>query len=152
MDLIITLIIIGLLLLLVEILLIPGIGVAGILGVAALIASTWLSWMDFGMATGLIVASVNLVLIILLLLLALRKNTWKRFELKTNINSKVEAFKEGEIVAGDEGRTTTRLAPIGQAFIKDRNVECKSLEGMIDAGTDIVVVRIEDNQILVKHK
>ena len=118
MDLIITLIIIGLLLFLVEIMLIPGIGIAGILGVAALIASTWLAWVDYGMATGLIIASVNLVLIIILLVIALRNKTWKRFELKTNINSKVEAFKEGEIKAGDEGRTTTRLAPMGSAFIK----------------------------------
>ena len=150
MDLIITLIIIGLILFIVETIFIPGVGVAGILGVVSLIASTYLAWVEYGLSTGLIVASINLVLIIILLIVALRSKLWKRFELKTNIESKVEAFKPGEIQIGQKGKTRTRLAPMGIVLFDSKSIECKSVSGIIDAGVDVEVSFIQDNQVIVK--
>ena len=56
------------------------------------------------------------------------------------------------VSVGDEGKTLTRLAPMGQALIGEDSVEVKALEGMIDPDMDIVVVMIDDNKIYVKLK
>lgn len=150
MDLIVTLIIAGLLLLLVEIMLVPGVGIAGILGVGSLVASSVLAWTEFGAETGLIVTSVNLVLIIVLLVVSLRAKMWKRFELKTNIESKVSQFAPGEIKVGDSGVTLTRLVPRGTVRFGQRQIECKAAEDMIDPGVSVTVVHVEDSQVFVR--
>jgi len=147
MGLIILLILAGILLLLAEIFLIPGIGVAGILGIAALVASCFLAF-SISVAAGIIVTIIDIVLVIGLVAFLMRDKTWKKFELKTVIDSKEPKAKE--FSPGDEGKTVTRLAPMGTARIHDRNTEVTSTEGMIDPDTAVVVTRVEDNKVFVK--
>lgn len=150
MGLVVTLIIIGLLLMFAEILLIPGIGLAGILGVLALGGSCAYAFLEISNTAGVIVTAVNITLLVLLTIYVLRAKTWKRISLETNIDAKAAS---GIVVAvGDAGKTLTRLAPMGQALIGDDSVEVKALEGMIDPNVDVVVVMVEDNKIYVKPK
>lgn len=145
---IITLLFIGLVLMLLEIFVIPGIGVAGFLGVAALIAGCYLSF-GFGTTVGLIVTGCVLVVLIILICLALREKTWSRLALNTKVES--SAGQDSNIVSVDDiGETTTRLAPMGTARINGTAVEVKSFEGFLNRGTKVKVVMIEDNIIYVK--
>ena len=66
MGLVITLIILGLLLLFAEILIIPGVGIAGILGLLSMGGSCAYAFMEIGQTTGIIVTAVNAVLIVML--------------------------------------------------------------------------------------
>lgn len=150
MGLVITLIIVGLLLLFAEILIIPGVGVAGILGLLSLAGSCVYAFLEIGNTAGIIVTAVLSVLLVALTVYVLRAKTWKRVSLSTNIESK--AVAEVTVSVGDEGKTLTRLAPMGQALIGEDPVEVKALEGMIDPDMDIVVVMIDDNKIYVKLK
>ena len=150
MGLVITLIIVGLLLLFAEILIIPGVGVAGILGLLSLAGSCVYAFLEIGNTAGIIVTAVLSVLLVALTVYVLRAKTWKRVSLSTNIESK--AVAEVTVSVGDEGKTLTRLAPMGQALIGEDSVEVKALEGMIDPDMDIVVVMIDDNKIYVKLK
>ncbi len=150
MGLVVTLIIVGLLLIFAEILLIPGIGVAGVLGLLALGGSCAYAFLEMSSLAGIIVTAVNVALLVLLTIYVLRAKTWKRISLETNIDAKVAS--EIVIVVGDQGRTLTRLAPMGQALLGGESIEVKSLEGMIDPDVDIVVVMVEDNKIYVKPK
>lgn len=150
MGLVITLIIVGLLLLFAEILIIPGVGVAGILGLLSLAGSCVYAFLEIGNTAGIIVTAVLSVLLVALTVYVLRAKTWKRVSLSTNIESK--AVAELTVSVGDEGKTLTRLAPMGQALIGEDSVEVKALEGMIDPDMDIVVVMIDDNKIYVKLK
>ena len=93
---------------------------------------------------------VNVVLLLGLTIYVLRAKTWKKLALNTNIDSKIQFFDEERIAVGDTGRTITRLAPMGMARIGEESCEVKSLEGIIDPGTEIEVVMIEDNRIYVK--
>lgn len=150
MGLVITLIIVGLLLLFAEILIIPGVGVAGILGLLSLAGSCVYAFLEIGNTAGIIVTAVLSVLLVALTVYVLRAKTWKRVSLSTNIESK--AVAEVTVSVGDEGKTLTRLAPMGQALIGEDPVEVKALEGMINPDMDIVVVMIDDNKIYVKLK
>jgi len=150
MGFIIVLILVGLVLIFAEILLIPGIGIAGILGLLSMGGSCFYAFNQMGTTAGAIVTVINAVLIVALSVWVLRAKTWKKFTLNTNIDSKAIDRYEYKLSVGDRGRTLTRLSPMGSAKFLDEVYEVKALEGMIDPGVDVEVVLIEDNKIYVK--
>ena len=150
MGFIVILILFGILLLLAEILLVPGVGVAGVLGLLSLIGSCIYAFNESGVVTGTVVVAVNVILVVGLTVYVLRAKTWKKLALDTNIDSRVNMFDSKSLATGDCGKTLTRLAPMGTAIIRDVKYEVTSLEGVIDPGTDVEVVLMEDNKIYVK--
>ena len=87
MGFVITLILVGLVLVFAEILLIPGVGIAGVLGILSLGGSCYYAFAQMSTTAGVIVTSVNIVLIVALTVWVLRAKTWRKFTLNTNINS-----------------------------------------------------------------
>lgn len=150
MTYIIILTLLGVILLLAEILLIPGVGIAGILGFTSQVAACFYAFSTYGQGAGWIVTLVNLLLLICFLVFALRARTWKKFTLNTTIESKVLPDPDAVLAVGDKGKTVTRLSPMGTARIEGKAYEVKSLEGMLDSGIEVEVVLIEDNRIFVK--
>ncbi len=149
MGLIISLIIIGLVLVMAEILIFPGIGFSGILGLLALIGSCVYAWLNISQTAGIIVCAVNVALVVGMMVFALRSKTWSKLTLNTKIESRA-GQDESVVSVGDKGKTLTRLAPMGTAKIEDKLLEVKSQEGIMDAGVEIEVVLIEDGKIYVK--
>jgi len=150
MGFIITLILVGLVLMFAEILIIPGVGLAGILGLLSMGGSCFYAFYEFGNTAGAIVTAVNVVLLVALAVWILRAKTWKRMSLETNIDSKAVSDNSSVLAVGDRGRTLTRIAPMGSARFGDFVVEVKAVEGMLDPNVDVEVVLIEDNKIYVK--
>ena len=149
MGLVVTLIIIGLLLIFAEILLIPGIGVAGILGLLSIGGSCFYAFHQMGTTVGVIVTVANAALLVALTIWVLRAKTWKKLTLETTVDGKAVAADEA-ILVGERGVTVTRLAPMGMVRFGGESVEVKALEGMIDPGVDVEVVMIEDKKIYVQ--
>ena len=150
MGFIITLILVGLVLILAEILLIPGVGVAGVLGILSIGGSCFCAFHQYGNVTGAIVTAVNALLLLVLIIWVLRAKTWKRMTLETSIDSKAVSSDTAVLAVGDRGRTLTRLAPMGSACFGNYVVEVKALEGMLEPNIGVEVVLIEDNKIYVK--
>ena len=148
MGLVITLIILGLLLLFAEILIIPGVGVAGILGLLSMAGSCVYAFMEMGQTAGIIVTAVNVVLIVLLTIWVLRAKTWKRLALETNIDAKA-VVPEVNVVPGEKGVSVTRLAPMGTARFGDLRLEVTAREGIIDPGVEIDVVEVDGIKVYV---
>lgn len=150
MGFIITLILVGLVLIFAEILLVPGVGIAGILGLLSMGGSCFYAFMEVGQTTGIVVTAINAVLIVALTIWVLRAKTWRKMALKTNIDSKAVSSEASVLALGDRGKTLTRLAPMGSARFDNFVVEVKALEGMLDPDVDVEVVLIEDGRIYVK--
>ena len=148
MGLVITLINLGLMLLFAEILIIPGVGIAGILGLLAMGGSCAYAFMEIGQTTGIVVTAVNAVMIALLTIWVLRAKTWKRFALETNIDSKA-VVPEVNVVPGTKGVSITRLAPMGMARFGDLRLEVTAREGIIDPGVEIEVVEVDGIKVYV---
>lgn len=145
-----SLIFLGILLMLIELLLIPGVGVAGFLGLAALVAAPYYAFVHLGTKTGIIITLIILVLIALSIVYILRAKTWKKFETHTVIDSKLNEEPE-KLSVGMTGKATTRLAPMGTARFGEISCEVKSDDNsMIDAGTGLEIIRVEDNKVYVK--
>lgn len=151
MALVVTLILFGLVLMFIEIMLIPGVGVAGILGVASMAASSVYAFVEVGATTGYVVTGINAVLLILLMVLALRAKTWERFSLKTRIEAKA-VVPEQTLAVGDRGKAMTRLAPMGSVRFGDKVLEVTAYDSIIDAGQEVEVVFIDDNKVFVAIK
>ena len=146
-------ILLGVIFLLLEIFLLPGITVSGIAGFVFLLGGIAYAYMYMGPVAG------NVSLLIAGLLLAgsfiyfIKSKSLRRISLTTNIDSKVDTSDLNKINVGDEGITQSRLNPIGKVFINNLIVEAKSINGeMIDEDTEVVVNKVDWSNILVSRK
>lgn len=150
MGLIIAMIIFGLVLMFAEILLIPGVGVAGVLGIISMGGSCYYAFREFDNTAGFIVLGVNVVLWTILLIWVLRSKTWKKMALETNITSKVN-IPQVSVAVGDKGVAATRLAPMGNVRFANHSLEVTAMDGMISSGSEVEVVLIDDKKIYVRE-
>lgn len=144
------LIIAAIILFLVELFLIPGISIAGFLAGGCLIFANYYAFVYMGTTAGILTLVISFIASIGSLILFMRSKTLDKIALKKNITSKVDRSAEAKIKIGDIGTTTTRLALIGYAEINGEIVEVKSIDGLMDAKTAIIVNRITDGVILVE--
>jgi membrane-bound ClpP family serine protease len=146
---IIMLIVAGIVLMLIELFLIPGISVAGAASLCCFLYAIYKAFVELGTLGGVITLIVTLVACCLALNRFMRSKTLDRLALKKNIDSTVDKSNAEGVAVGDRGIAITRLAQIGTAEIKGSLMEVKSEDGFIDEKTPIVVTRIADN-IFVK--
>ncbi|MDD5507031.1 MAG: NfeD family protein [Bacteroidales bacterium] len=151
-TLIVILFLVGFILLLLEMLVIPGITVAAILGFIAIALAVWGAFASYGTTAGFITLGVSIVGSIVFIIIALKARTWNRFSLKSSIDGKVNVIGENAVMRGDEGKTVSRLAPAGKAMINGEYYEVHTIGEFIDPGADIVVTKVEFNKITVKLK
>ena len=143
---------IGTLLLVVEVVLIPGLGLTGLLGAGAMLGAVIYAFTCISSLAGWSTLLIIILIIAALIMWAAYGKTLDKMALKKNINS-TSADKEAQsIKVGDEGRTVTRLALIGDARFGARIIEVTTSDGFIDEKADVVVERISANIIYVKLK
>lgn len=137
-------------LLTVEVALIPGFGVAGVLGILSMLASVFYAFFVVGNVAGWITIIVSGLICVSLFLWALYGKSLDRLALKKNIDSNVKGDELDKIKVGDRGVAKTRLALIGEANINGEVVEVKSEMGFIDENEEVVVIRISGGTIYVE--
>ena len=143
------LVVLGSVLLVAEIALIPGLGLTGILGVGAMLASVVYAFMTIGDIAGWITILIVITISVALILWAIYGKSLDNVALKKNIDSTVADESPVDIKIGDRGYATTRLALIGEAQFGDSIVEVTSSDGFIDEKEEIVVKRIAAGVIYV---
>ena len=146
------LILIGLIFIVLEILVIPGVAVFGILGFIIILLGVWQSYVTYGTTAGHIVLGSSLLLSILALVFSLRSKTWKKMMLNSKIDGKTNIIDENKLKVGDTGKTTSRLSPAGKAFINGDFYEVHTQSEFIVPGTEIIITKIVFNKIYVKQK
>lgn len=146
------LIFIGLLLLVIEILVIPGSTVVGVLGFGAMVFAIYKAYVTYGAQGGIIALSVTLTATVIIIMYTMRSKTWKRFALKDDIPHRVNRMDNRNISIGDEGITSGRLAPSGNATFHDDVFEVHTIGDFIDPNTPVVVTKIEGYKVYVKRK
>ena len=148
---IVLLIALGTILLVAEIALIPGFGVSGIAGIAAMIGSAVYAFMQMGEIAGWITIAIVILVSIALILWAIYGKSLDNVALKENISSTVADADASCINVGDKGVSVTRLALIGEAKFGDNIGEVTSADGFIDEKCEIVVTRINAGVIYVEN-
>ncbi|MDL2241573.1 nodulation protein NfeD [Bacteroidales bacterium OttesenSCG-928-L03] len=157
--------IIGILLILVEIFVIPGFGVAGISGIILLamgliFAMLQNDWFNFELVEMPDVSSslltffagllLSFILIIYLSTRIGRKGIFRKIALEADLESS-ESVDKGEFqLLGEEGQAMTDLRPSGKIVLKGEIYDAVSNLGYIEAGQSVRVVRFENMQLYVE--
>lgn len=145
-----SLLFIGLMLMVVEVVFIPGTTFVGLLGALLSVAGVVVTYNSFGKDTGLYVligtASINLIAFIV----ALRAEVWTRFALKTSVSAKVNDHLPRIVRPGDVGKATSALRPMGKATFNEQEFEVKSLNGYLNNGSELRVVEVTGSHIIVE--
>lgn len=148
---IVLLVFFGILFLVAELVLLPGVSVGAILSLVCYGSSIYLAFRDFGPVTGSVVIAVILVLSLVATVVSLRAKTWQRFSLKQEIRSSSMAVTPAEeLRPGDRGVTVSRLSPMGKVEIAGRIYEAKSQGPYVDPQRDVEVVGFENFSVIVK--
>ena len=147
---IVILLLIGILLITLEIVVLPG-AIAGIVGLIMLCVGVWQSYATYGTVAGNIVLLISVAVCILLLVFFMRSKTWRFFGLKTEIDSKVNTVDEELLVVGARGTTVSRLAPTGKANINGQVVEVHTVSEFVNENEEVEITKIEGYKITVKR-
>lgn len=144
-----SLLIAGIILLLLEVFLFPGISLAGIGATVCLVYANVRAFNELGTWPGVITLIISIISSILVFVWFMRSKSLDKLALKKDIDSSVKQPESATIQVGDTGIALTRLAQIGNAQFGDRIVEVRTTGDFIDAKTPIIVERITDGIILV---
>ncbi|WP_297299908.1 NfeD family protein [uncultured Brachyspira sp.] len=146
--------VLGIILLGVEIFLIPGFGVTGILGIIGIVSSIFMSFGINNIAAATLVVFISLIVDIILIILIARFFV-KSKDLKRNVildsdtsgyNSSV-SYNE---LLNKEGIADTFFRPSGYIIIDNKKYDAISEGEFIDKGSKLKVVLVEGNKIVVK--
>lgn len=151
MWLIITLILVGILLLVAELVLLPGISVAGIGSLLSFAGAIFLGYMYYGFWIGSGVLTAVILLSMLAVIVSLRANTWRRLSLNTTIDStSTPTPQQHDIRIGQQGVTLTRLAPMGKVLFGEVTLEAKSIDAYIDPRQRVEAIAFDNTVVIVR--
>ncbi|MCM8795915.1 MAG: ATP-dependent Clp protease proteolytic subunit [Candidatus Omnitrophica bacterium] len=156
--------VLGIVLLLLEIFVIPGFGLAGISGIGCILLGIYLSLIKHPLTTSrlqvnraLYTLSFVLLAVMVIIIITWRflpkTGLWKRIVLNFS-ESKKEGFNAGssrEGLLGKTGKTLSSLRPSGRAEIEGETFDVISEGKFIEEGKVIKVIKVEGNKIVVKE-
>jgi membrane-bound ClpP family serine protease len=143
---------VGIVLILAEIFLIPGLTVAALAGGAFSIGGIYYAFRYLGTTAGFISLFAVVVVIGIAFIYLVKSKALDNIALKTNINSTVASQDSLDISAGDEGISISRLNPMGKVKVNNVVMEAKTLGDFMDENTEIVVIKVSPTQLIVKTK
>lgn len=147
---IIVLILVGLVLIYLELIFVPGTTVLGLVGLALTIIGIYMTYERHGIASGSIVLVSSLFVTVGALVWSFRSNAWSKFSLKGKSNSKVNEHYVDDLQVSMEGSAVSDLKPIGKAEFNNKAYEVTSNGHLIESGTGVRIIRLLGNKIIVE--
>ena len=148
----------GILLLFVEIILLPGFGAAGVPGILLIALGVGLVWLSSGWETALMYAGgvviVTIPIAILGLWLAPRTKFGKSFILEAAEKSAdgFQAPSQNLVnLVGKTGQAITPLRPAGAALIDGQRVDVVTGGEFIETDAEVEVIVVEGNRVVVRR-
>lgn len=145
-----SLLIIGLILLLIEVLFIPGTTVVGIFGLVVSLAGIAYAFSIFDAEVALWITGVAAILNLIAVWYGFSSGVWNKFSLKSSMQGGAFDERTSGLAIGMTGTAVSDIKPIGKASFGENSYEVKSENGFIEVGKAVSIVKIENNKILVK--
>ena len=150
-------VLVGVVLLVVEMFM-PGFGIPGISGAAALLAGIVMTWIEYGAKVGLGMTVAVLALMGILISISLKSVNSGRMAhsdelvLKDAVNDGGRAEQEEmELLVGQEGTAITALRPAGSAEFACGRLNVQADNEFIEKGTRVRIQRIAARTIYVER-
>jgi membrane-bound ClpP family serine protease len=144
-----TLLLIGLILLIVEILFIPGTTVVGIFGFLVSLAGLAFAFLNFEYSVAIWITGGTLVINFAAVWYGFSSGIWKKFSLKSTQSGGAFDGRTNGLEVGMKGLAVSDIKPYGKASFNEIWVEVKSESGFIEVNTPVTITKIENNKISV---
>ena len=145
----------GIVLLAIEIFVIPGFGITGILGILGIVAGIFMSFGINNIAQATLVVFVSLIVdIILIIILArfiLKSKGFKNIVALETDTAGYHSSVSYDNLLGCEGITDTFFRPSGNIIINDKKYDAITEGEFINKGVKIKVILVEGNKIVIKE-
>lgn len=145
----------GLVLLAIEIFVIPGFGITGILGILGIVAGIFMSFgiNNIAQATSIIFFSLiaDIILIIILARFVLKSKGFKSIVALETDTAGYHSSVSYDNLLGREGITDTFFRPSGNIIINDKKYDAITEGEFINKGVKIKVILVEGNKIVIKE-
>ncbi len=146
---IIIVLIIGLLLLFTEVAVVPGFGVAGILGILALGAGAVAAWTELGPLWGGVTAGISVFAAVVMLFWLPRSRAGRKMVLEHDHRAAISQEDRSGLV-GRRGITVTPLRPIGRVRFGTDEVDVMTEGEYIDSNQEVEVMTVEGPRVVVR--
>jgi membrane-bound serine protease (ClpP class) len=140
---IVILFIIGIILILAEIFIIPGFGIAGISGIAVVLASLFFIFPNSSIAVNVLLAVVLFTLVIGILMV--KKFGTSRFWQKISLDNSSE-----NDYLNQEAVTLSKLRPAGTIKVGEERIDAVSEGSFIEKGKKVKVVSVSGSRVVVR--
>jgi len=138
----------GLILLILELLVVPGTTVVGVVGFILMAVGIWFSYTNYGTTAGSLALVSTGIISVTAVYYSLKSNTWERAKLHASVDSKVNTEAD-KLNVGDIGQTISRINPMGKAVFNHEFYEVSSFGELIDEEKEIKIVDIVGSKITV---
>lgn len=143
------LILFGILLIVLEVLIVPGM-VVGFLGLVFILLGIGGAWNEYGALGGSIAAVLSALIGSLAIWSALRTGFWKRFSLRDRLEGRTNEIDPESVAPGDRGHAISSLRPMGSVKVNGERFEARVESGLVPPNFPIEVVRVEGSRLLVR--
>lgn len=147
---VISLIVFGLILIVGEVVFVPGTTIVGVLGLVCLVLGIYKSFEYFEAVTAYSILSGTLVLFVGILYYVFTTRIWEKFSLKQELKSKFNKDLTKDLQVGDVGITISTLRPVGKAEFSNQVYEVKSPSEYVEVDQSVEIIKIVNNQIIIK--
>lgn len=125
----------ALVLALIEILIVPGFGIAGLASMALALADVVVIYLELGPWWAMAAVGIGILVILITMRWLTRSKAIDRMSLHARIDSTNATTAQLSVKVGDTGKALTRLALVGNAEINGLVVEVKSSGAFLNPGT-----------------
>src|SRR5665647_3067578 len=128
------LIILGIVLLMIEFTILPGITIAGLGGLLLFTYSIYLAFSAYGNLIGFLTLAFILIAAPTIVVLLFKGKSGKKMVLKTVLHGVANEINHEKVNVGDIGVTIGRLAPMGKINVNNEVVEVRSTGTFVNPG------------------
>ncbi len=136
----------------IEVFILPGFGVVGILGIILLIAAIAYSWIALGAVWGIGMLALSAILFGLGIWIVSRTKFGRRFVQSESLRGAVSALgKDHACLIGKEGVALSDLHPIGSALVAGQKIDVISRGLFIKKGAKLRIIETSGPRIIVEE-
>ncbi|MFW6295320.1 MAG: NfeD family protein [Halanaerobium sp.] len=142
---------IGILLILVEVFIIPGFGIAGISGITAVLVSLFFVFPNRAIAINVLLAVIFFTMLIAYIMFKKidKSQFWNKISLDTDSREYFTSSNKKKYL-GAEALTITKLRPAGIIDIDGNRVDAVSEGSFIDKNVEVKVISVSGNRVVVR--
>ena len=148
---VILLICIGLVLIIVELIFVPGTTVIGILGFALAAVGIWIGYVALGTNTGHIILAAAVLVAGVTFFYSFRSDAWSRFALNEQNKGRMNEENQQDLEVGEIGVTVSALRPQGTAIFKERHHEVQTNGEFVNSNAQVRIIKINHNTVIVEE-